>query len=559
MNKTKFFRAVILILTILVLVAATAFSFGCKKDKEQVIDDSKPMLPTTEYPDDKPEEEKPDNTPEDPGPLADHVFQAESAFNGVSTASNKPLGGLCMAQSFFFDLSFGDSVIVRNVTQANKNKYIYRFESSAAYKCTLEVAVASAFDGSEWVERNLSAMFETSVNGDVIDGDVTVPAATSDQVKGGNNYTCIQNVEVPITIREGSNTLVMEVLAGVCNLDYINIKTSAEISGFEPKWWDDDTVVTIDLPTTTEAGTINLACTEHGKSNTFTLPALTAENGYEVSGDGQSFSFPFNGETYTIKADGTYEFPEGTVVDGETEPEPEPDDEVQDPDADPLPEVQVNGKDFFEPSNWTKFASGDAGAQPVEMNSALKFKDAARFDFFYVAGSGKNVHLGDKSDTLDDQGVYNKEYSWTLEMSSKGSFDMIMFATANLPSAYGQSGSAGVYLSFEESKISVKNAYYGSETTSPIAEAPVSLTLDGETKFKVKITVNRVDASTLTFKIAIGDQALTFTAGTASTAGASVSGETVTLGIGSGSYGQRIAFVPATNSIVRVYGLTLPE
>ena len=76
----------------------------------------------------------------------------------------------------------------------------------------------------------------------------------------------------------------------------------------------------------------------------------------------------------------------------------------------------------------------------------------------------------------------------------------------------------------------------------------------------MKITVNRVDGEKLSFKVSIDDTELVFTAQTESKAGATVSDGTVSLKIASsGSYGQRVAFVPAHNSIVRIYGLTLPE
>ena len=553
-RMAKIFRSLGMLLTVVMLIAVLILSFGCKKEENKPIDTSKPMLPTTEYPDDEPEQ--PDNTPVDEGELVDHIFEAEAAqFNGVSTNRSVSMGGICMAQSYFFDLSFSGSAIIRNITQTT-NKYIFEFESDKAYKCTMEVAVASAYS-TTWVDRELSAMYDISINYETLETDVVVPAGNADQVKGGNNYTCIQHVEVPVTIKEGSNLIIMRVLDGVCNLDYINIKTSANITGFTEKWWEDDTVITIDLPTMDAAGTINLACEEHGKSNTFTLPALADGNGYTVSEDGKAFSFPFNGETYTVNTDGTYSFPEHVKVIAE-EPE-EPDDEVPDPDAEPLPEVIVNGKDFFEPSAWTTFASGEPGAKPIEMNSALKFTDAARFDLFYVNGSTKTVHLGDKVSTLEGQDVYNKDYSWTFDMSSKGTFDMLLFATANLPAVYGQYASAGIYLTFEEDKISVRNAYYGNETPEVIAEAPVSLSLDGETRYKVKVTANRVDSANLSIKIAIDDTELVFIAKSASTAGATVNESTFSVYMSGTTYGQRVAFVPAHNSIVRIYGLTLPE
>lgn len=519
-------------------------------------DTGKPMLPENEYPDESASTPVVDNTPEDKGELVDHIFEAEAAqFVGVSTNANQSIGGKCIAQSFFFDLSFGDSAIIRNITDTG-NKYIFNFKSDKAYKCKMEVAVASAYS-TDWQERNLSAMYDITMNEKPVDSNVVVPAGNKDQVKGGNNYTCIQKVEIPITIKEGENMLVMSVLAGVCNLDYINIKTSANITDFTPDWWEDDTVVTIDLPTLEEAGTINLACESHGKSNDFTLPALSEENGYKVSEDKKSYSFTFNGEEYIINSDGTYKFPEGTVI--AKEEEPDPDDEVQDPNADPLPEVIINNKDFFEPNNWTTFSDG--GAQPVEMNSALKFKKGARFDFFYVNGKSKTVHIGDKESSVKDQEIYNKDYTWNLNLSSKGSFDMILFATSNLPMSFTQGGNAGVMVTVEEKKLTIRNAWYGSEITDAVAEADVDLKLDGETKYDLAITANRVDGSNLKFSLAINGEKVALKQVNQPKLATTTDGD-MNLKFPTepaGSYGQRLCFIPKDNSIVRVYGLTLPE
>lgn len=542
---------------LLLLLPALLPLAGCSpSSSNNSYDTGKPMLPDNEYPDESASAPVVDNTPEDKGELVDHIFEAEAAqFIGVSTSANQPIGGKCIAQSFFFDLSFGDSAIIRNITDTG-NKYIFNFKSDKAYKCKMEVAVASAYS-NDWQERNLSAMYDITMNEKPVDSNVVVPAGNKDQVKGGNNYTCIQKVEIPITIKEGENMLVMSVLAGVCNLDYINIKTSANITDFTPHWWEDDTVVTIDLPTLEEAGTINLACESHGKSNDFTLPALSEENGYKVSEDKKSYSFTFNGEEYIINSDGTYKFPEGTKI--AKEEEPDPDDEVQDPNAYPLPEVIINNKDFFEPNNWTTFSDG--GAKPVEMNSALKFKEGARFDFFYVNGKSKTVHIGDKESAVKDQEIYNKDYTWNLNLSSKGSFDMILFATSNLPMSFTQGGNAGVMVTVEEKKLTIKNAWYGSEITDAVAEADVDLKLDGETKYDLAITANRVDGSNLKFSLAINGEKVALKQVNQPKLATTTDGD-MNLKfptVPAGSYGQRLCFIPKDNSIVRVYGLTLPE
>ncbi len=564
MKRIKRLITAFALVAVLMISALSVFASGCGDDKtEKPIDTSKPMLPTTEYPDEEPEPE--DNTPEDPGERVDHIFEAEAAqFNGVSTSSNSSMGGICRAQSYFFDVSFGGCIIIRNITNTS-NKYIFEFESSAAYKCTMEVAVASAYT-SGWVERELAAMYDIRVNDVTLDTDVVVPAGNADQVKGGNNYTCIQHVEVPITIKEGSNLIVMSVLAGVCNLDYINIKTSAELSGFTEKWWDDDTVTTIDLPTETETGTINFACTEHGKSNTFALPELADDKGYIENGGG-SYSFVLEGETYTMNADGTYDFPEGVQIAAEPEPEPEPDpdDEAEDPNAPELPEVVINGKDFFDPDKWTTFTSGDeTGAKPVEMNGALKFvHEPARFDFFYVKGeNGSYTHLGETASKINNDAtkVYGKDYGWELEMSSTGAFDMILFATSGEQSVINATNNGGVFLTVESDKITVKNHYY-TTASETVAEGNIGtpLTFDGKTKFTIKFTVQRVSDTLLKFKIAVNGTEVEFTQSSYDLKCSEVGADNyIELTLRANGYGQRLCVVPG-GRIVRIYDLTTPE
>ncbi len=546
------------------------FCIGCGPNKvnPNPVNPDKPKLPTSEFEDGKNDEEYVDNTPEDTGTLSDHFFEAEAAdFIGTSTNGTTSLGGKCIAKSHFFDLSFGGNIMIRNITSTS-NKYIFQFKSDKAVKVKMEVAVASAYT-STWVERNLSAMFDIVVNDRQVTDDVVVPAGNKDQIRGGNNYTCIQKVEIPVSLKEGDNLIVFNVLAGVCNLDYINLKTSAAITDYTEHYWEDtDTKITVaNLPTAQKAGDLVFKCDKHGATSPFKLPILSQDSGYTVteSGGVKTYSFKLYGQTFSFSDDGTYKVPDGVEVtepevpDVELEPEGE---ETVDPDAPVLPEKKINGKDIFTAANWTTFTKGDAGAKPEKINGAMKFTDAARFDFFYVPkGTGGNIHLGEMAGKYEGLDIYGKDYAWELEMSARHTFEMLLFATQGTPSSYSQASCSGVYLTIEKDKISVKNAWYNAESTEVVAQGtiPQALTFDGKTKFKIKINVNRADGNNLRFGLEVNGVKIDLTA-TGKGKLATVADGVVNLQFTSaGSYGQRLCIMPRyANNIVRIYGITAP-
>ncbi len=552
------------------MAALMIFCIGCGPEKVGPGNPDKPKLPTNEFEDDiGGGEEFVDNTPEDTGTLVNHYFEAETAdFIGTSTNGTSSLGGKCIAKSHFFDLSFGGNIMIRNITSTS-NKYIFQFKSDKAVKVKMEIAVASAYT-STWEARNLSAMFDIVVNDRQITEDVVVPAGNKDQIRGGNNFTCIQNVEIPVSLKEGDNLIIFNILAGVCNLDYINLKTSANITEYtEHHWEDPDTKITIkNLPTADKQGDIVFSCSKHGSTtSSFKLPELKDGSGYEVTeaGSVKTYSFTLHGKTYSFSDDGTYSVPDGVeVVEPEFVLEPEGEEAV-DPDAPELPALNINGKDIFAPAKWTTF-NGGVGKQPEKINGAMKFTDAARFDFFYAkADNGSYIHLGELPGkyTGGKETVMNKVHSWSLEMSARYNFDMLLFATAGAPAEYGQGMNASVYLTIEKNKILVKNLCYNQESTEVIAEGTIPAALpfgDDKQKFTLTMNVNRVDGNNLQFSLEINGTKIDLTA-TGKAKLATVTDGVVNLKVvTAGSYGQRMCVIPRyQNNVVRIYNVTTPE
>jgi len=252
--------------------------------------------------------------PEDNGTLADHVFEAEAAeYTGISSNNGSNFGHACMGKSYFFDASLSGGICVRNVSpksgdaETENNALTFKFTSDKSVKVKMELSVASRYDNKAWVALAFNQMYTTVVNGRTISGDVEVPAATEAEKIQNNNYACMKTIEIPVTLQEGENTIVFKALAKSCNLDYINIKTSANLTGWTNHYWGDaNTTVEISkAPTLKATGKIKFLCSgetavaDHFAE--FTLPALT-DDFYTDNGDG-SYSFTVMGKTFKIVAE----------------------------------------------------------------------------------------------------------------------------------------------------------------------------------------------------------------------------------------------------------------
>ncbi len=528
-----------IVLAFVMSFALTAF-VGCGEEevKKPPVDNSKPHLPDNEYDD----EEILDNTPEDPGTPVSHVFEAEDCNTGSS---------YCMAGSGFFDLSFGGNLLLRN----NESGYRFEFESDSAYKVDMKMGITSAFGANDWTESSLSYMFDIVVNGrePAALSETKVPAGDETQVRGGNIYTCVQDVSMRISLVKGENTITFYPVSELAGLDYIDIATSAEITyAAEVTEPADATKTTITkLPTATEEGKIVFSCDTHNKNNSFALPALTENAGYTVTEEEgiTTYSFDLCGGTYAFTENGGYELPDGAVY--EEEPA--------------AYEAVITGKagannNFFLPDNWQTFESGDSGEKPAKTpDGALEFTDGkgARFDLFYLAA---DKHIADKASNLSGKkDFYGQDYTYRLKMSATDEFDVLLFATwaATMRFEDNDGSGGGIYLNISKDKISVRNYNYKYETVKDVvAEADISVPLDGS-EFELAVTANRVSDNWLRFGIEVNGEKAVF-----ETKNNPVTTETDSLGnvlvTSYNMYGQRLCVVPGSGAKTDIYNIALP-
>ena len=547
MRAKKLFSYVICVLLAILLACAVCFGLtACGDGEEETkppVENGKPHLPKDEYEDEG--TGYVDNTPDDPGVPVSHVFEAEDCNTGSS---------YCMAGSGFFDLSFGGNLLSRN----NESGYRFEFESDSAYKVDMKMGITSAFGANDWTESSLSDMFDIVVNGrePAALSETNVPAGDETQVRGGNIYTCVQDVSMRISLVKGENTITFYPVSELAGLDYIDIATSAEITyAAEVTEPADATKTTITkLPTATEEGKIVFSCDTHNKNNSFDLPALTENAGYTVTEkEGiTTYSFDLCGGTYAFTENGGYELPDGAVY--EEEPA--------------AYEAVITGKagannNFFLPDNWQTFESGDSGEKPAKTpDGALEFTDGkgARFDLFYIAA---DKHIADKASNLSGKkDFYGQDYTYRLKMSATDEFDVLLFATWAATMRFedndGNKGNGGgIYLNISKDKISVRNYNYKYETVKDVvAEADISVPLDGS-EFELAVTANRLSDNWLRFGIEVNGEKAVFV-----TKNNPVTTETDSLGnvlvTSSDMYGQRLCVVPGSGAKTDIYNIALP-
>lgn len=490
-----------------------------------------------------------EEVPEDEGPFSDNVFEAEAAkYNGISSNNSGTFGHACMAKSYVFDTSFSGNISVRNVAPPDKgdvipeNSFEFTFTSDKAVKVQMEVCVASRYDKDPgWQEMDFANMYSTVVNDKYISVSAVVPAGDASQIVQGNNYTAMQVIEIPVTLQKGENTIEFQALAKACNLDYINIRTSAKLTGWTDHYWDSlDSVSVTKAPTETATGTITFACGVDGCTNgtqNWTLPALT-DDAYIVddsAADKTVYSLELMGEEVTI----------AEVAKGTVDPEPEPEG-PQDVTAD------IN---FFDETAWGTFSPDGTNTGADTKREAGDLKTGTDDALHFTASTASRINMFDKAkdadgktynivhtNTTETSGIFGYEYKFDMGMTATGNFDIVLFATAKIQTTYVATDYRAVWLSFADDGLMLRVQGDGKEAVQATATVPA---LADITSFSVAIT--RYDAKTCLLKLYVNGEAVTLTAAPTATYGSVVKG---CFTFTANGWGQRFGVSPAADAEV---------
>ena len=97
--------------------------------------------------------------------------------------------------------------------------------------------------------------------------------------------------------------MVITPTSSFLNIDYLNVRTSATLSGFTPKYFaDPEKVISIvKAPTKTAKGTIKFSDENCTDTMTYDLPLLSSSNGYKE--ENGSFSLQILSKTFSFEAE----------------------------------------------------------------------------------------------------------------------------------------------------------------------------------------------------------------------------------------------------------------
>ena len=153
-----------------------------------------------------------------------------------------------------------------------ESKFTFRFNSDKKVKVGMRVCISVP---KNWINvvQPLGSLFTIYVNGEKLPSSAVGMTPGFDKtVKAGEYYLAETNA-IPILLQEGEN--VVEFVATTDGsyqraFDYIEIDTSANLTGFNPSYWDLSDFSFLTKPTTSEGGEL---ITRHGYR--YEVPSLS--------------------------------------------------------------------------------------------------------------------------------------------------------------------------------------------------------------------------------------------------------------------------------------------
>ena len=183
---------------------------------------------------------------------------------------------------------------------AGTNSFTFKFNSDKKVKVNMRVNINCV---DSWITEQgaLDSVFNFKVNGKKVKSNAMTPAK-ADCVKksDGSKIYYMGNAVMQLTLIEGENEIILENCGGdqaFKTFDYIEIVTSAEITGYEPKYLDTSNLQITKTPTLTDEGEIKgwykftIPSLEAGvKSGLYTYEDTDEAIAYKLVTDGRALS-----------------------------------------------------------------------------------------------------------------------------------------------------------------------------------------------------------------------------------------------------------------------------
>lgn len=200
--------------------------------------------------------------------VKDNVFEAEVGhYEGVTGWAGE-VDHKCVATSYLINQNFSGSICLTNISRGNASKnntLSFTFNSDKDEIVNMDVTVTGLSS-----DTLFSKVVKTTVNDEPYGCDGTV-LSDKNGVFVAQHYTThfnhsLSTVTVPIKLKAGENTIKFSTrLTGentMFGFDCINVKTTANLTGFVPEFWslhDEDLVARLTpAPTANTTGVIQL-------------------------------------------------------------------------------------------------------------------------------------------------------------------------------------------------------------------------------------------------------------------------------------------------------------
>ena len=215
----------------------------------------------------------------------DAIITGESSSGNVETSAH--YHHPCFETSTYVSPNFSGDICLRN-----NYGLTLEFDFVSSVKDDFAKFRLNIASGSN---TKLSNLYTITVNDNALDltGIITPKGETS--VIEGNSYFKMVEVDVPVSLLKGNNKVTIAHGEGssTANIDYLEVITSSEVSGFVPTPFmnSEDVSYSIEvMPTHRTEGKLKVTCeheeygAEHG-STSYVIPNLTDTEFYSLSQD----------------------------------------------------------------------------------------------------------------------------------------------------------------------------------------------------------------------------------------------------------------------------------
>ena len=234
----------------IVVIASVVSAANGIKDKNKIIADN------TETPIDYIDE-----TTLEEG-LTSYTFEAENAeFKGKSSNGSSMLDHACAGASYYFSDGISGGMALYNIftspTEKEKNQVVFTFNSDKNVTINMDIRV-SVCNSNVFTAFSFSDLYSIKVNKKLLGINNSIP-------KTGDEYG-MASIRTPINIVAGENKIIFETKPYTpytqAIFDCITLNTTANITGYEPHYWDLSSFEILLPPSLNRLGQVKRICND---------------------------------------------------------------------------------------------------------------------------------------------------------------------------------------------------------------------------------------------------------------------------------------------------------